>query len=164
MSCRKVCSECPWKNENEHSLKFRAYVEKMRFIGKVENHKCHMISSDVWGYESEIDEKNVCKGHQNFTQKNNKISMEKIEIRTLFTELTFTGLCKNGFMIHNSALSGKYQVNFTKEDIKILIGGKILEKEYDDAILKFALQDIGLEMIREILKRSPLYFDISQEI
>lgn len=90
--------------------------------------------------------------------------MEKKEIRTLFTESSFTNLCKNGFMIHNSTLSGKNQVDFTKEDIRILFNGKILEKEYDDAVLKFALQDIGPESIKEILKRSPIYYALSEEI
>jgi hypothetical protein len=59
---RQICRECPWVNENQHSLKFREYSEKMRSIGKIENHACHMISSDVWGYNSEINDKNVCIG------------------------------------------------------------------------------------------------------
>lgn len=97
-------------------------------------------------------------------KKNHKTVMEKREIRTLFTETSFTGLCKNGYLIHDSKLSGKNQVDFTKEDIRLLSDGKIIEKEYDDAVLKFALQDIGLEIIKEILKRSPIYYDLSEEI
>jgi len=62
MACRKPCKECPWKNNNSHSLKFRTYVDKMRSLGKIENHKCHMISSDVWGYNTIISDKNVCIG------------------------------------------------------------------------------------------------------
>jgi hypothetical protein len=62
MSCRKPCKECPWKNNNPHSLKFRTYVDKMRTLSKIENHKCHMISSDVWGYQSKVDGKNICIG------------------------------------------------------------------------------------------------------
>jgi hypothetical protein len=34
----------------------------MKSIGKVENHKCHMISNDVWGYESDVNKKNICIG------------------------------------------------------------------------------------------------------
>lgn len=70
MACKKPCKECPWNNENQHSLKFRTYVEKMRSLGKIDNHKCHMISSDVWGYQSEINNKNVCVGSLNFKNKN----------------------------------------------------------------------------------------------
>mgnify|MGYP000869271342 CR=1 FL=1 len=40
----------------------------------------------------------------------------------------------------------------------------ILEKDADDAILKFALQDLGLDLIREIVRRSPIYSELAQEI
>lgn len=66
---KKECKECPWKNDNGHSLKFRTYVEKMRKLGKIENHSCHMINKDVWGYKTNIDEKNVCVGSLNFKNK-----------------------------------------------------------------------------------------------
>ena len=61
---RKECKECPWKNTNQHDLKFRKYFDKMKSLGKV-SHRCHMISSDVWG---DTSDKNVCIGQQN--QKN----------------------------------------------------------------------------------------------
>ena len=41
---------------------------------------------------------------------------------------------------------------------------EVLEKEADDATLKFGLQDLGSELIREIVKRSPIYSDLAQEI
>ena len=69
MSCKKPCKECPWSNDNQHSIKFRTYADKMRKLGRIENHKCHMISSDVWGYHSEINSNNVCQGHKNFIQE-----------------------------------------------------------------------------------------------
>ncbi len=62
MSNRKECKECPWKNKNEHSLKFRKYADVMNKLGKVQNHACHMITQDVWGYKTEINDKNVCIG------------------------------------------------------------------------------------------------------
>lgn len=64
MSCRKQCKECPWSNENQHSLKFRTYVEKMKKLGKIKSHKCHMISKDIWGYDSDVSIDNVCVGSQ----------------------------------------------------------------------------------------------------
>lgn len=72
MSCRKPCKECPWVNVNSHSLKFRTYVEKMMSLGKIVNHKCHMVSKDVWGYETAVDEKNICQGQAKRQKKNNK--------------------------------------------------------------------------------------------
>jgi hypothetical protein len=48
--------------------------------------------------------------------------------------------------------------------MKQLCTGEVLEKEADDAILKFGLQDLGSELIREIIKRSPIYSELAQEI
>lgn len=69
MNHRKPCKECPWVNTNQHSVNFRKYAKKMQNIGKVENHKCHMISSDVWGYKSDVNLENVCIGSKNFMHK-----------------------------------------------------------------------------------------------
>jgi len=63
-SKRKSCKECPWGNKDQHSLKFRNYVEKMNSVGEIQDHKhaCHMITPDVWGNNEKISEKNVCVG------------------------------------------------------------------------------------------------------
>jgi hypothetical protein len=90
--------------------------------------------------------------------------MEKREIRTSLNESMFTNICKHGFIRHQSTLSGTYDVSFTRIDIKHLCKGEVLEKQTDDAVLKLALQDIGSELIREIVKRSPIYSELSQEI
>ena len=90
--------------------------------------------------------------------------MEKKEIRASLNESMFNNLCKNGFIKHQSTLSGAYEITFTRLDIKHLCTGEIVEKQTDDAILKLALQDIGSELIREIVKRSPIYSELAQEI
>ena len=41
-------------------------------LGKIVNHKCHMVSKDVWGYETAVDEKNICQGQAKRQKKNNK--------------------------------------------------------------------------------------------
>jgi hypothetical protein len=41
----------------------------MESIGKIENHSCHMINKDVWGYNTDINDKNVCVGSLNFKNK-----------------------------------------------------------------------------------------------
>jgi len=70
---RKACKECPWskENSNSHNLKFRKGSDKMKSIGK-ENHACHMINSDIWGYKSEINSDNVCIGYLNSKTKSCK--------------------------------------------------------------------------------------------
>jgi hypothetical protein len=90
--------------------------------------------------------------------------MEKREIRTSLNEAMFTNICKHGFIRHQSTLTGTYDVSFTRIDMKQLCKGEVLEKQTDDAVLKFGLQDIGSELIREIVKRSPIYSELSQEI
>ena len=83
-----------------------------------------------------------------------------MERRILLTEGMFTGICKMGFL-----KDGNTQLNFTSNEIVTLCKGEILEKTYNDwtenIIFKFVLQDIGFEMINEILKRSPIFGDLS---
>ena len=85
------------------------------------------------------------------------------ETRIVLTESHFTFLCKYGFFIHKTEY-GKTDLSMTKIDIKDLATGKIVEKEVDDGVVKLALQDIGTEMIKEIIKRTPLYSDIVDEL
>lgn len=61
---RKNCKECPWINKNSHSQSWPDYVSKMESIGQIKSkrHACHMITSDTWGYNEPITEKNVCIG------------------------------------------------------------------------------------------------------
>ena len=86
------------------------------------------------------------------------------EIRNSLNEAMFTNICKHGFIRHQSTLSGTFDVRFSKNDMKQLCLGQIVEKDADDAILKFALQDLGLDTIKEVVKRSPIYSDLAQEI
>ena len=89
--------------------------------------------------------------------------MEKKEIRTLLTETTFTNLCKVGSARY-SDINETIDISFTKNDIRTLISGKILEKEFDNVTLKYLLQDIGTDMIREILRRSPVFSELSYDL
>lgn len=95
---------------------------------------------------------------QNFTTKNNKIIMEK---RIVLTESMFTGICKRGFI----QVDTDNQLSFTSREIAQLCQGKILDKEVagwsENINYKFILQDIGFDMINEILKRSPLFGELS---
>lgn len=81
------------------------------------------------------------------------------EIRIVLTENMFTNICKNGFMRYGSS-----DISFSKNDIKVLTLGEILDKELDDSLFRFILEDIGMETIIEILKRSPIYSDMTYNI
>ena len=84
------------------------------------------------------------------------------ETRTLLNEAMFTNLCKMGYYtaVENNSKNDLY---FTKEDIRLLVTGKIVEKEasYAQTNWLFLLQDIGFDNINEILKRSPIYSDLA---
>lgn len=81
------------------------------------------------------------------------------EIRIVLTESMFTNICKNGFL-----KNGTHDISFNKNDIKSLASGNILDKESDDSLFRFILQDIGKETIIEIVKRSPIYSDIAYNL
>lgn len=84
------------------------------------------------------------------------------ETRILLTEQTFTNLSKKGYYtaVENNSKNDLY---FTKEDIALLVKGEIVAKEasYEQTNWLFMLQDIGIEMVCEILKRSPIYSEMA---
>jgi hypothetical protein len=84
------------------------------------------------------------------------------EKRILLSEAMFTNLCKIGYYtaVENNSKNDLY---FTKEDIKLLANGKVVEKDasYAQTNWMFMLQDIGFDIINEILKRSPIYMDLA---
>ena len=86
------------------------------------------------------------------------------ETRFLLTETTFTNLCKSGYFTHRSPLYGSIDIRLTKPDMKVITKGDILEKDLGGEVVKIALQDIGLDLIREIIRRSPMYSDMYYEI
>lgn len=86
------------------------------------------------------------------------------EIKTVLNEVSFTNLCKMGYIPIVTEM-GKSDIYFNKNDIKTLIyGGNILEKVQDDRAFLFIMDNLDIEYIREILKRSPIYSEIAQEI
>jgi len=84
------------------------------------------------------------------------------EMRILLNEPMFTNLCKKGYYtaVENNSKNDLY---FTNEDIRLLTNGKVVTKEasYAQTNWMFMLQDIGFDLINEILKRSPIYADLA---
>ena len=85
------------------------------------------------------------------------------EIRILLTELTFTNLCKSGFITQNTEY-GRMDISITKRDLQTLVTGQILTKDVNGLVVKMALQDIGMEHIKEIIRRSPLFSEMYYEL
>jgi hypothetical protein len=85
-----------------------------------------------------------------------------MEKRIVVTESLFTEICKKGYLSTRDQL-GNIDVHFTKNDIKELCAGKIVEKEQFEPKALFALAKLGEEMMN-ILKRSPVYYDLYEEL
>lgn len=88
----------------------------------------------------------------------------KQEIRILLTESTFTQMCKMGSIKYSLSEHEKYDFSISTMDIKQLVSGKIVTKTIENKIFLVTLQDIGTEMMRDILMRSPVYSSIAYDI
>lgn len=86
------------------------------------------------------------------------------EIRTLFTEDSFTNLCKIGCLKQHHQTIGTFDITFYKHDILSLCKGEIVTKDVSGLPYKFMLQDIGMENIIEIVKRSPIYYELLDQL
>lgn len=80
-----------------------------------------------------------------------------MEIRISLNEESFTELCKFGYITKQLPEEGRSDISFTKVDIRLLSIGDIITKEVGSVKILVALEDIGSELIREIIKRSPIY-------
>ena len=88
----------------------------------------------------------------------------KQEIRILLTEGSFTQVCKMGNIKYFISEHEKYEFSMSSMDMKQLAAGKIVTKPIENKIFLITLQDIGTEMIRDILMRSPVYSSIAYDI
>ena len=88
---------------------------------------------------------------------------EHNEIRTVLTEDKFSQICKMGFIRQPSEF-GVDNIYFYKKDILDLSKGEIVTKITTGKVLKFMLVNLDIETIREIVKRSPVFYELSNEI
>ena len=85
------------------------------------------------------------------------------ETRFLLTEERFSQLCKVGFIRYQTN-TGNTDINFYKQDIITLSKGEVVVKDLSDESLKFMLVKLDSETIREIVKRSPIFYELSNQI
>jgi hypothetical protein len=90
--------------------------------------------------------------------------MEQKEIRVVLDEVSFTNLCKNGFFTHNSPEFGKTDIHIYKHDIKHLISEQILTKEIGSEVFKIALAKMEYELVKEIIRRSPIFSEMYYQL
>ena len=87
-----------------------------------------------------------------------------METRILLNETTFTNLCKSGFLTQKDPQYGTTDLHITTLDMKNLATGGIVTKNITGSVFEIALQDIGFELTKEIIKRSPVYSQMYYEI
>ena len=86
------------------------------------------------------------------------------QIRILLTEGSFTNVCKMGFIRYVVSENEKYDFPLSSMDMKQITSGKVLTKVVEGRTFDIAIQDIGKEMIREILMRSPVFSGMAYDI
>lgn len=85
------------------------------------------------------------------------------EIRTVLSEVLFTNVCKNGVFKYGQGYEA-VEIRFTRLDMLDFAKGKIVTKNEDGKVFLFALSDFGLDQVKEILKRSPIFSDMYYEL
>jgi len=90
--------------------------------------------------------------------------MENKQIRILLSEAQFSQTVKLGRIIYPLTETSKLEFSLTSMDVREICKGRILMKKIDDYILEVAIVKLPTETIKEILKRTPLYSSISEEI
>ena len=89
--------------------------------------------------------------------------MENKEIRILLTEAQFSQVVKMGRIVYMTDTS-KVEFPLSSLDVREICNGKILTKNIDEQIFQIAIGKMDKEIIREILKRTPLYSSLAEEI
>jgi len=90
--------------------------------------------------------------------------MENQIIKISLTESNFTHISKVGSLTYQTKQFGNSIINFHKTDIINLAKGQIVIKEIGVDSFQFILQFNDLETIKEIIKRSPIYYELSSEL
>jgi hypothetical protein len=85
------------------------------------------------------------------------------ERKILLDEFSFTNVCKFGFIKHLSPL-GTTNIHISKRDIKDLFEGKMVIKEFTDETIKIAITNLDPVLVKEIIRRSPMFSDLYYEI
>lgn len=90
--------------------------------------------------------------------------MENKDIKILLNEASFSQALKMGRIIYNINEFSKIEFPLTSIDVREICNGKILMKKIEDLIVQVAIVQLPKELIREILKRTPLYSSLAEEI
>lgn len=75
----------------------------------------------------------------------------------------FVQICKFGFLSDNTP-SGRVEIVFNRTDIQNLVGGLMVEKVYYGQVYNFLLLAMDRIQKHQVLKNSPLYWQLADTI
>jgi hypothetical protein len=84
--------------------------------------------------------------------------MESLKI--ILTEPQFSHLCKLGFITRKDENLNSIDIYFNRIDIKDLVDGKIVSKDCNGSQIEFVVLRIEREQLIEIVKRSPVFYEL----
>jgi hypothetical protein len=85
------------------------------------------------------------------------------ERKILLDEFSFTNVCKFGFIKHLGTL-GTTNIHINKRDMRDLFEGKMVTKEFTDEVVKIAITNLDPVLVKEIIRRSPMFAELYYEI
>jgi len=85
------------------------------------------------------------------------------ERKIYLDEFYFTNLCKFGFIKHASNL-GTIDLDITKKDITDLYNGKEVIKDFSDESVKILLSNLDQVLVKEIIRRSPVFSELYYQL
>lgn len=84
--------------------------------------------------------------------------MESLKI--ILAEPQFTQLCKLGFVTRKDENLNLTDIYFNRVDIKNLVDGNIVSKDCNGVEIEFVVSRIEREQLIEIVKRSPIFYEL----
>lgn len=84
--------------------------------------------------------------------------MESLKI--ILAEPQFTQLCKLGFVTRKDENLNLTDIYFNRVDIKNLVDGNIVSKDCNGSEIEFVVSRIEREQLIEIVKRSPIFYEL----
>jgi hypothetical protein len=85
------------------------------------------------------------------------------EIKITLREVDFINVCKTGTINYNTGYN-KLVAYISKIEMKKLALGELVEKEVEGEVFNIIVSGIDIDMIKEILRRSPIFSDLFYEI
>lgn len=83
--------------------------------------------------------------------------------KILLNETTFTLVCKSGFIRYSSNF-GNIDLHLSKRDMIALFNREIVNKELQNETVSIAVMEIDAVVLKEIIKRSPVFAELYYEL